>query len=399
MLERLLRYADKQLHLGELVTGVRDHRRWSHVPTADVVTAVLDMFFARLGSLNALEKLNHLPAWKKLPARSVSADTIGRVVDVLDDGSLRASQKMLYTSMKRNKQLVAPSHGLIALALDGHESHCTYNQRCQGCLERDIDGKIQYYHRNVTAQLIFDNFSFLVDMEEQRPGEGELTAAKRLYERVVRDYPRAFDVVLGDALYTNAPFINKVLDSGKHLITVLKDERTNIYQQADFAFANCEPAVIFENGSKSYSCWDEGNFRMPDVSSALRIVKSEESTRIKAQLDSSLHIKTNTWMWITSLPSIRAGTRTVHALGHARWNIENQGFNELSNHWCSDHIYKHSPGAIRNFLLLCMIAHNIFQCFYKRALKPALQKALTEVLVSLKVAADLCGNWPRCHSP
>ncbi|MBK8222497.1 MAG: hypothetical protein IPK73_15855 [Candidatus Obscuribacter sp.] len=116
------------------------------------------------------------PPGRNYRPRSVSADTIGRVVDVLDDGSLRASQKMLYTSMKRNKQLVAPSHGLIALALDGHESHCTYNQRCQGCLERDIDGKIQYYHRNVTAQLIFDNFSFLVDMEEQRPREGELTA-------------------------------------------------------------------------------------------------------------------------------------------------------------------------------------------------------------------------------
>ncbi|MBK8219865.1 MAG: hypothetical protein IPK73_02465 [Candidatus Obscuribacter sp.] len=69
-------------------------------------------------------------------------------------------------------------------------------------------------------------------MEEQRPGEGELSVAKRLYERVLRDYPRAFDVVLGDALYTNAPFINMILDSGKHVITVLKDERTNIYQQA-----------------------------------------------------------------------------------------------------------------------------------------------------------------------
>lgn len=399
MLERLLRYADKQLHLGELVTGVRDHRRWSHVPTADVVTAVLEMFFARLGSLNALEKLNHLASWKNLPGCSVSADTIGRVVDVLDSGSLRASQKMLYSCMKRNKQLVAPSHGLIALALDGHESHCTYNQHCHGCLERDIDGKIQYYHRNVTAQLIFDNFSFLVDAEEQCPGEGELAVAKRLYERVVRNYPRAFDVVLSDALYTNAPFINMILDSGKHVVTVLKDERTNIHQQADFAFANCEPSLSFENGSKSFTCRDEEDFRMPDVSRALRIVKSEESTTFKSQLDSSLHVRTNTWMWITSLPPIRAGTRAVHALGHSRWSIENEGFNELTNRWHSDHIYKHSPGAIRNFFLLCMIAHNIFQCFYKRALKPALQKALTEVLVSLKVAADLCGNWPRCHSP
>ncbi|MBL8082902.1 MAG: hypothetical protein JNN26_09825 [Candidatus Obscuribacter sp.] len=92
MLERLLRYADKQLHFGELVTGVRDRRHWSHVPTAEVVKAVLEMFFARLGSLNALEKLNHLSSWKNLPAHSVSADTIGRVVEVLDSSSLRASQ-------------------------------------------------------------------------------------------------------------------------------------------------------------------------------------------------------------------------------------------------------------------------------------------------------------------
>ncbi|MBK8222663.1 MAG: transposase [Candidatus Obscuribacter sp.] len=399
MLERLLRYADKQLHFGELVTGVRDRRHWSHVPTAEVVKAVLEMFFARLGSLNALEKLNHLSSWKNLPAHSVSADTIGRVVEVLDSSSLRASQKLLYSCMKKNKQLVAPLHGLIALALDGHESHCTYNQRCVGCLDRDIDGKIQYYHRNVTAQLVFDNFSFVVDMEEQRPGEGELSVAKRLYERVLRDYPRAFDVVLGDALYTNAPFINMILDSGKHVITVLKDERTNIYQQADFAFANCEPSLSFEYGSKSFTCRDEEDFRMPDVSRALRIVKSEESTTFKSQLDSSLHVRTNTWMWITSLPPIRAGTRAVHALGHSRWSIENEGFNELTNRWHSDHIYKHSPGAIRNFFLLCMIAHNIFQCYYKRALKPALQRALTQALVSLQVAADLSGNRPRCHSP
>lgn len=399
MLGRLLKYADKQLHFGKLVATVRDHRHWSHVPTADVVTAVLEMFFARIGSLNALEKLNHLASWKNLPGCSVSADTIGRVVDVLDSGSLRTLQKMLYSCMKRSKQFVTPPHGLIALALDGHESHCTYNQRCRGCLERDIDGKIQYYHRNVTAQLIFDNFSFLVDMEEQCPGEGELTVAKRLYERVVRNYPRAFDVVLGDALYTNAPFINMILDSGKHIITVLKNERTNIYQQADFAFANCEPSVSFRNGSKSYTCWDEGDFRMPDVSENLRIVKSEESTTFKAQLDSSLHVRTNTWMWVTSLPSIRAGTRAVHALGHSRWSIENEGFNELSNRWHCDHIYKHTPGAIRNFLLLCMIACNIFRCFYHRALKPALQKALTESLLALKVAADLGGDRPHCHSP
>lgn len=399
MLERYLRYANKHLQLPQLLSRLSDSRKFARIPTADVGSSVITMFAARLGSLNALEQVNHLQPWKNLPAPKVSADTIGRVVDLLEPASVRASQRLLYSLMKRNKQLVAPAHALIALAIDGHESHCTYKQHCSGCLEREIDGKIQYYHRNVTAQLNFANFSFLLDAETQFPKEGELTVAKRLYERVLHNYPRAFDVVIGDALYCNAPFFNMILDSGKHVITVLKDERTNIFQQADFAFSNSAPSLLFNNGSKSYTCWDEGDFRMPDVPSKLRILKSHEITTTKSQLDSSLHVKTNTWMWVTSFSPIQASTKTLHSLAHSRWDVENDCFNELSTRWHSDHVYKHTPAAILNFFLLCMLAHNLLQCFYKRALKPAVQKALTLSIIAAKLSADLCRDMPKCHSP
>jgi hypothetical protein len=72
----------------------------------------------------------------------------------------------------------------------------------------------------------------LLDHEPQRSGEDEVTTARRLLTRVIAAYPRAFDVVLADALYGTAPFLNFLLSCGKHALVVLKDERRNLYQDA-----------------------------------------------------------------------------------------------------------------------------------------------------------------------
>ncbi len=70
----------------------------------------------------------------------------------------------------------------------------------------------------------------LLDCEPMRPGEDEVTCAVRLLTRVLEAYPRALDLVLADALYATAPFFNFVIDRGKHVLSVLKDERRNLYQ-------------------------------------------------------------------------------------------------------------------------------------------------------------------------
>ncbi|GAG43634.1 unnamed protein product, partial [marine sediment metagenome] len=68
-----------------------------------------------------------------------------------------------------------------------------------------------------------------------------MAAATRLLDRVVRNYPRAFDVVAGDALYAQAPFFEFVLERGKDVLTVLKDERRNLLQDALGLFQQLEP--------------------------------------------------------------------------------------------------------------------------------------------------------------
>jgi hypothetical protein len=61
---------------------------------------------------------------------------------------------------------------------------------------------------------------------------------------VIPAYPRAFDLVLADALYAQVPFFNFLLAHGKHALVVLKDERRNLYQDVAGLFDSVAPQSL-----------------------------------------------------------------------------------------------------------------------------------------------------------
>src|SRR5713226_4386342 len=108
-----------------------------------------------------------------------------------------------------------------------------YRRHCAGCLQRMVKTeqgeRIQYYHRQVTLMLLpgprpgRKPLRLLLDCEPIVPGEDEVACAMRLLTRALAAYPRAFDLILADALYATAPFFNFVIDHGKHVLSVLKE--------------------------------------------------------------------------------------------------------------------------------------------------------------------------------
>ncbi len=80
-----------------------------------------------------------------------------------------------------------------------------------------------------------------LDHEVHRRGEDEVATAVRLLERVPVLYPRAFDLVLADALYAEAPFFKFLLAHRNHELVVFKDERRNLYQDAAGLFDSEPP--------------------------------------------------------------------------------------------------------------------------------------------------------------
>ncbi len=364
-----------------------------------MLQAALVLFWARLGSLNALETLAAVPFWKQWLGREIpSADTIGRVYSLLDAAALRQAIHSVYERLKRNKAL-AGMGGLGVAVVDGHESHASYRRCCPGCLRRTVpcrDGeKVQYYHRQVTLQLLAaapaggEPLRLLVDAEAQRPGEVEVAAAQRLIERVLAAYPRAFDVVLADALYATAGFVNFLLGRGKDAVIVLKDERRNLYQDVEGLWQSQSPRAG-QYRSRDCQWWDhEGLLSWPQVKQPLRVVRSLESWQQRSQLDGQQHQRHGEWVWLTTLSSKQVSTGAVVGMGHQRWDIENPGFNELVNDWHADHVYRHQPQAIENFLLTVFLAFNLFQAFVVRHLKPALRRGKPKVFWARAMAAEL----------
>jgi hypothetical protein len=92
-------------------------------------------------------------------------------------------------------------------------------------------------------------------VELLRPGAGEETAAKRLLERVFANYPRFFDVVCGDALYFDAPFLNFCLEHHKHALVVVKGEQRLLLQDAQGLFAQ-QPGRFWQDGRRTVQYWD-----------------------------------------------------------------------------------------------------------------------------------------------
>ncbi|MFR4713718.1 MAG: transposase [Blautia wexlerae] len=70
--------------------------------------------------------------------------------------------------------------------------------------------------------------------------EGELTGGKRLIERLRKRHGHFADVIVADALYLNAPFINTIKENGLEAVIRLKDEKRLIFQDAEGFFKRGE---------------------------------------------------------------------------------------------------------------------------------------------------------------
>ena len=364
------------------------------------------MILCRIGSLHALGQTKPSRFWSRwLHGQHMpSDDTLGRVAGHLNPDDVRAMNHALYTGLKRNKALpsVVP-HCTIGI-VDGHESHATYKRCCPDCLTREVvtgeKRRIQYYHRAVAFHLVGQVFDLVLDVEPIRPHEGEVAAAMRLIDRVVSKYPRAFDIVLGDSLYAQAPFFRHVRSHGKHALAVLKDERRDLVKDIR---GLCEAQAPLEQAiTRGHQrIWDFQDLNTwPDYGQPVRVIRCQETTRRRRQLDRQIQQDTTEWIWVTTAPKLLLPTLPAVRVGRCRWNIENQGFNTCVTEWHLDHVYRHRGPAMVIFWLFTFLALNLFRAFYHRNLKSALRQCYTCRMVADMIKAELlCTILPPIRGP
>lgn len=379
MMARFCRYVDKVFQFGRLLHALSDARQRPTIPTSAVFASAWTLFATARGSLNSLEKEVRIPSRLRglVGSRPPGADTIGRVYRQIDSQALRQMLSAINHQARRNKAL-GPGGDLMIAAVDGHEFFASRKRCCPYCQTRTIQLKdktvTEYYHRGVICHLVNHDLAIPLDLELQLPGEGEETAAKRLLERVFVEYPRFVDVVVGDALYFDAPFINFCLDHHKQVIVVVKGDQRLLLQDAQQLFSQRTPGEWSE-GRRKVRYWDEEGFTSCEgVKAPLRVLHTEETVRHWDQIGQQHKEETSGWYWATTASKNLLDTRGLWRAGHGRWDVENDCFNTLSTHFGLDHCFKHEVGAIVNLVLTCFIAYVLLQCFWLRNLKPACRK-------------------------
>lgn len=262
----------------------------------------------------------------------------------------------------------------------------------------------EYYHRYVFCQLVLCSVPALLDMEPILPGEGETVAAARLLRRMLEQQPRAVDVFTFDALYADANVLNILNAARKWWAVVLKQENREAYDEIDRLLPLTAPSQHTHRGADitlwdipHLTCWDSLN-------STFRAVVSEEKkqrARLNPERRREKHIETSHWRWLTNLPEIYPAA-LVHRFGHARWDIENRGFNDLAAHCHFDHPFHHHPVALQAMLWIIALAFNITSAFFVRNLKPSLRAriATKQQLVVEMLAGFFTGkNLPAIARP
>lgn len=370
-------YTQKVFALPARLRAVRDRRSQPQIPTRVFSASLFLAALLRVPSLLQLQAETQRRGWQRLVGwkQAISDDALGYVLERYRVEDWRAILVALNRQLKANKAFEgAKIAGLLVVALDANEQFQSRCRCCRDCCQRSVEVKdatgqtqrlTEYYHRQVYAQIHGPQFSVILDLEPIRPGEDEAAAALRLLGRMRRLYgPRFFDVVTVDAWYATGPFLRAVQKLGWDVVSVLKQERYEIYQEASALSREQTPHIW---------TWEKRQVQLREVSALgfgvagkVRVVLAEEawSERSRRAGGSRVTQRQSHWRWVVAgLEGY--GPEVVWRIGHQRWGVENHAFNELTQYYHLTHCPRHEPVALVVWLLIRVLGFNLFELFVR----------------------------------
>jgi DNA-binding response OmpR family regulator len=236
---------------------------------------------------------------------------------------------------------------------------------------------------------------------ESAPQDCELTAGKRLITRVRREHPQMALIMIGDDLYSHAPFVEQLQELRQHYVLVAKPNSHPTLIAAVAAAAGTEQCQTGQ--------WTEGSgarqrtytYRLVRqvllaLESAVRVIYVE----VWEHRASGQQLYHNSW--ITDLDVDTAHVAVVIHIGRTRWKIENEQFNVHKNHgYDLTHNYGHGQQNLSMVFyllnLLAYVTHVVLALgdrLYQRCRAQESHRELWNALRTL-VNAFLVESWRR----
>ena len=365
---KLMRYMKNVYHIDRQIEQITDNRLNPTYKTSQIISLVLVGFLLRVRSFNQMNFMIKAGEFTEIYSRKGQVPQIDAIRNSLKSINLDALRQINQRIIKmavRNKVLGEGTiDGYTVAAIDGTNLFNRKKPSCDDCIYTNRRGKVYYAHASTVMSLIGDGANLVIDYEMIKhrkeandTGEGELISAKRLLNRAVSTHKGLIDVVTYDALACNSIFLNECIALNIDAVIRVKDNYNLSIRKVKTLTNTKQPTRSWRDGEYEITAF-ESMFHMDGVQSQLRYVKfaKRKSNGERSQV-----------LIVTT--AIDMSIKTVYRIMKARWNIENQVFNNLKNHANMDHCFVHGGNAVEAILYLMFIASNLFQLFKTRRLK------------------------------
>lgn len=295
-------------------------------------------------------------------------DAVRDLLSRVNPEEIRRIHEETIDTMKRNRVFRGGTiGGYLVAGIDGVELFSSTKKSCPECLSRKKQtGQTEWFHRSVVCMTVGKAPHVILGQEMLRPkdgsgkDEGELTGGKRLIERLKKRHGHFADVIVADALYLNAPFINTLKGNGLEVVIRLKDERRLLFQDAEGLFnRGIGKKKSFKKGKKETEVWDLSDFEMTNCPYKLRVVRYHEIWEEKGE-------KKERWMWLVTTLEM-AGYEVLWEMMNRRWDIEENGFHQLKTYYHAKHCYCHE--AVEVIFNLLIIGFNMRELYLYRRIR------------------------------
>lgn len=380
-------YLDKVFGFSDLVSALPEGRQFPQHSWKKVFDAVFLGAAMQIPSLLQIEAECRDGALAKRIG-PISDDTTGYALQRQDPEPVFALGCEVARRLKRNGVLRSSwSRGLVVAAVDGIEICSSFVRCCDACMEREIQHKVngemktdlQYYHRIAVVALVSSSFPIPLGVRFQKNGEGEIACSLALLQDLTERLGRRFlDVLVGDALYLQAPFVTEVERLGLAWAFTLKQNQPELLREAE-RLTRDAPTGIQQESDRETQYWHLPEVDWSAADRLVRVVKtvSAEQRRRVTVSEINAHRKKakqavtqqSTNFYTTNFELGSISPMFIAQLGGSRWRIDTEVFQTITTDCHLKHPAVHQTTALVILTMIRFLAYTLSLVFYNQQVR------------------------------
>ena len=365
---KILNFLNKEYHISKQINSVSREKNKKIKIKASTIAKMLFMgMFCREKSINQIiEKIHKRKKYRNLFDKKETIPKMHGFRDGIKDINLEDLKQINKNIIRKAKENKIYRKGtidrLVVVGIDGTENFGSYKKnwgnsfKCKIKNQKYINGKKEVieeeYHKqiNVFARIVGKRPGIILGYEKitcngnEGKQEYEPNVAIKLIEKLKKQYGIGIDVIVGDSIYLNEKVIKAVKKENYMGVFRLKENNRKIYEDAKGLF-KIQKSKEFKYKSEKVKYWsDVLEYRGNKV----RVIKYIE------QGEKEIYVVCT---------DINLNEKTINKIIHARWDIENEGFNELKNGWNMKHCYMGDEKGIDVILQMIIMSYNLWEIY------------------------------------